>query len=162
MAPRTPGSRGDLVTRGLAALWLLAVPALAVGALLWLGQLPEPFTGEIVGSSVSEADDGFAGDVRWVDGDGVRRVGSFTLTGEQVASGTVLLVDPENQLRVFDPSLDKGPSALTLAVTAGIGLLFAVVVLAAVRGYGFVRGTGRPGEMAPDEVEESRGFYWRH
>lgn len=41
-------------------------------------------------------------------------------------------------------------------------MLFAIVVLATFRGFGFVRGKGRAGEMTPDEVEESHAFYWRH
>lgn len=53
-------------------------------------------------------------------------------------------------MRVFDLSRDTGPPALTVAVTAVIALLFAVVVLATVRGFGFV------------EVKESHAFYWRH
>lgn len=162
MASRIQGPSLDLASRGWVVLWLVAVPALAVSALLWLSQPPEPFTGEIVGSSVSESDDGLVGDVSWIDEDGVRRVRSFDLTEAQVASGTVLLISTENRVRVLDPSRDRGLSATTVAVTAGIALLFAIVVLATVRGFGFVRGTGRPGEMTPDEVEESRAFYWRH
>lgn len=162
MASRTPGSSEGLANRGLVAFWLLAVPLLAVSAFLWLSRPTEPFAAEVVGSSVTQTDDGLVGDVRWVDGDGVRRVRSFNLTEEQVASGDVLLVDTENQVRVLEPSRDRGPSAWTVAVTAGISLLFAIVVLATLRGFGFVRGTGRPGEMTPEEVEESHGFYWRH
>lgn len=161
MARRSRASVGALA-RGKAALWILLVPALAVAGLLWLGHPPEPFAAEVVGSSVSQTDEGVVGDVRWVDEDGVRRVRSFSLTEDHVASGTVLLVRSENQVRVFDPSRDTGPSAMTVAVTAIVAFLFAVVVLATLRGFGFVRGTGQPGEMTPDEVKESHAFYWRH
>lgn len=162
MVSRTPGSPVDLANRGWVLLGLVAVPALAVSVLLWLGQPPEPFTAEVVGSSVSQTDEGLVGDVRWVDEDGVRRVRSFSLTEDHVTSGTVLLVSTEGQVRVFDPSRDTGPSPLTVTVTAVIALLFAVVVLSTLRGFGFVRGTGQPGEMTRDEVKESHAFYWRH
>lgn len=116
MASRIQGPSLDLASRGWVVLWLVAVPALAVSALLWLSQPPEPFTGEIVGSSVSESDDGLVGDVSWIDEDGVRRVRSFDLTEAQVASGTVLLISTENRVRVLDPSRDRGLSATTVAV----------------------------------------------
>lgn len=162
MVSRNSGSFVDLANRGWVVLWLLAVPVLAVSVLLWLGQPPEPLPGEVVGSSVSQTDEGLVGDVRWVDEDGVRRVRSFSLTEDQVTSGTVLLVSAENRVRVSDPSRDTAPLAISVAVTAVVAFLFAVVVLATLRGFGFVRGTGQPGEMTPDEVEESHGFYWRH
>lgn len=162
MVSRIPGSFVDLANRGWVVLWLVAVPVLAVSVLLWLGQPPEPFAAEVVGSSASQTDEGLVGDVRWVDEDEVRRVRSFSLTEDHVTSGTVLLVSTENQVRVFDPSRDTGPFAMTVAVTAIIAFLFAVVVLATLRGFGFVRGTGQPGEMTPDEVEESHAFYWGH
>ena len=63
---------------------------------------------------------------------------------------------------MFDSSRDSGPSALIVSVTAVIAFLFAVVVLETVRGFGYVRGTGQPGEMTPEQVEESHAFYWRH
>lgn len=150
------------LTRAWAALWLLAVPVLAVTLLWWVSQPPTTFEAEVVGSSVSRADGGLVGDVRWVDDNGVRRVRSFDLTEEHVTSGTVMLVSMEGEVTVLDSSESTGASGLTMAVTALIAFLFAVVVLATVRGFGFVRGTGQPGEMTPDEVEESRGFYWRH
>lgn len=150
------------LTRGWAALWLLAVPVLAVVFLWWVSQPPATFVGEVVGSSVSQADGGLVGDVSWVDEDGVRRVRSFELTEEHVTSGTVMLLSTEGEVTVLDSSESTGVSGLTMAATALIAFLFAVVVLATVRGFGFVRGTGQPGEMTPDEVEESHGFYWRH
>jgi len=135
------------------------VPVLAVAVLLWLGQPAEPFTAEIVSSSSSETDQGLVGDVSWVDEDGIRRVRTFDLTEQQVSSGTVLLVNTENQVGIFDPSRDSGPSGPIISATAAVALLLAVVVLATVRGFGFVRGTGQAGEMTTDEVEESRAFY---
>lgn len=59
-----------LANRGLVALWLVAVPVLAVSAFLWLSQPPEPFAAEVVGSSVTQTDEGLVGEVRWVDEDG--------------------------------------------------------------------------------------------
>jgi len=161
MAQRSSTSARPL-TRGWAVLWLLAVPALAVSLLLWISQPPATFVAEVVGSSVSQADGGLVGDVRWVDEDGVRHVRSFNLTEEHVTSGTVMLVSTEGEVRVSDSSESSGVSGLTMTLTAVIALLFAAVVVATVRGFGFVRGTGQPGEMTPDELEESRGFYWRH
>jgi hypothetical protein len=127
-----------------------------------LGEPAEPFTAEVVASSSSQTDQGRVGDVTWVDDDGIRRVRSFNLTEQQVSSGTVLLVNIENQVGVFDPARDSGPSALIIAASAALAFVFALVVLATVRGFGFVRGTGQAGEMTTDEVKESHAFYWRH
>jgi len=161
VAYRSSTSARRLV-RGWATLWLLAVPALAVAVLLWSSTAPRAFSSEVVGSSVSQTDEGPVGDVRWVDEAEIRSVRSFNLTEEQITSVTVLLVNTENQVRVFDLSRDSGPSDLIVSVTAVIAFLFAVVVLETVRGFGYVRGTGQPGEMTPQQVEESHAFYWRH
>ncbi len=143
------------------ALRLLAVPALAVAAVLFLSQHPEPFPAEVVGG-LSQTNEGTVADLRWIDEAGVAHTQSFNLTEEQITSGTVLLVDTEDRVSVYDPSAYSRLSAVILAVTAVVAFLFAVVVEATVHGFGFVRGTGKFGEMTPDDVEESHAFYWRH
>ncbi len=50
--------------------------------------------------------------------------------------------------------------ALMLSV-AGVATLLGVVVQLTVRGFGYVPGTGKPGQTDPIEVAEDRGFYWR-
>jgi hypothetical protein len=142
-------------------LRLLAVPVLAVSALLWLSQPAKPFMAQVVDPSVTRTDDGFVGNVTWIDDEGVRRVSSVELTSEHVDSGTVPVVTVEGEVSVVDPSEQTQVPITVLLVTAAIALAFAVVVLATLRGFGFVRGTGRAGEMTPDEVQESRAFYWR-
>ena len=52
-------------------------------------------------------------------------------------------------------------SAPFMAVVAGGAFLVGFVVDLSRRGFGYVRGTGRAGETNPDELAESRGFYWR-
>ena len=50
----------------------------------------------------------------------------------------------------------------TLAASvAGIAALLGFVVQYTVRGFGYVPGTGKPGQTNPTEVAEDRGFYWR-
>lgn len=152
------GSR--LISRLPALLWLVAIPILAVAAFLWLDRPPGVVTAEVVESSVESTATGLVGNVTWVDDDGIRRVRSVELTSEHVTAGYVeLTVDAGGEARVLDPA--RGPSATVLLVVALIGLAFAAVVVATVRGFGYVRGTGSYGEMDPDDVKESHAFYWR-
>lgn len=156
-----PEPRSRLIFRLPALLLLVAIPVLAVVAFLWLDRPPGAVTVEVVESSVEPTDVGLVGDVTWVDEDGIRRVRSVELTSEHVTAGFVeLTVGEGGKARVLDPA--RGPSATVLVVVALIGLAFAAVVLATVRGFGYVRGTGRYGEMDPDDVKESHAFYWRH
>lgn len=160
--PRSQSS-SYLISRMTALLWLVAIPVIAVVVLLWLGRSPEIFIAEVVESSVEPTDAGLVlADVRWTDGDGIKRVRTVELASELAASGSVGVVsEPDGEVRVLDPARETGPSVTVLVVTALMGLALAVVVLATVRGYGYVRGTGHYGEMDPHDVEESHGFYWR-
>ncbi len=154
-----PNSR--FVSRLPALLWLVGIPVLAVTAFLWLDRPRGVVTAEVVESTVESTDAGLVGNVTWVDADGVRRVRSVELTSEHVAAGYVELTDDEGgEVRVVAPA--QGHSATVLVVVALIGLAFAAVVVATVRGFGYVRGTGSYGEMDPDDVKESHAFYWRH
>lgn len=158
-----PEPRSRPISRLSALLWIVAVPVIAVVALLWLGRPPEIFAAEVVESSVEPTDAGLVlADVRWTDEDGIRRVRSFEMASELAVSGSVGVAEQEGEVRVLDPARETGPSVTVLVITALIGLLFAVVVLATLRGFGYVRGTGRYGEMDPDDVKESHAFYWRH
>lgn len=162
MRPSEPNS--NLTSRPAVLLWLVAIPTAAVVTLLWLGRPPETFTADVVESSVELTDFGLvAADVTWTDEEGVRRVRSIHVASELVASGSVQLTEEEGgETRVVVPGEETGPSGTVLVITALIALAFAVVVLATVRGFGYVRGTGRYGEMEPDDVKESHAFYWRH
>lgn len=150
-------------TSRLAVLvWLVAVPVMAVLAFLWFSGPPEIVMADVIESSVEQSNTGFVADVTWTDSDGIRRVSSVEMTSEHVASGTVSLVhESDGQVRVVDPVMEARPSMPLLGVTALIALAFAVAVLATPRGFGYVRGTGRGGEMTSDEVQESHAFYWR-
>ena len=154
----------NLASRLAVLLWLVAIPTAAVVAILWIGRPPETFTADVVESSVEPTDTGLVvADVRWTDEDGVRRVLSIHVASELVASGSVQLTELEGgEVSVVAPGEETGLSVTVFVVTALIGLTFAVVVLAAVNGFGYVRGTGRYGEMEPDDVKESHAFYWRH
>ncbi len=153
-------SRSRLISRLPALLWLVVIPVLAVAAFLWLDRPHGVVIAEVVESSVESTEAGLVGDVTWVDEDGVRRVRSLELTAEHVTAEYVeLTVDEVGEVRVAAPA--QGPSATVLVVVALIGLAFAAVVVATVRGFGYVRGTGSYGEMDPDDVKESHAFYWR-
>ncbi|HUG08300.1 MAG TPA: hypothetical protein VMP13_05325 [Acidimicrobiia bacterium] len=142
MARSQPDSH--LISRMTALLWLVAIPVIAVVALSWLHRPPEIFAAEVVESSVESTGTGLVGDVRWTDGDGIRQVRNLELTSAHVESGSVsVAADPSGEVRVVDPARETGPTVILLAITALIGLAFAVVVLATVRGYGYVRGTGQ-------------------
>lgn len=142
-------------------LWLAIIPGLAVAAFLWLDRPQGVVVAEVVESTVESTDAGLVGNVTWVDADGVRRVRSVELTSEHVAAGYVeLAVDEGGEFRVAAPA--QGPATTVLVVVALIGLAFGAVVVAAAKGFGYVRGTGRYGEMDSDEVKESHAFYWRH
>lgn len=155
-----PETGSRLISRLPALLWLVGIPVLAVAAFLWLDRPPGVVTAEVVESTVESTDAGLVGNVTWVDADGVRRVWTVELTSEHVAAGYIeLTVDEGGEVRVVAPA--QGPSATVLVVVAIIGLAFAAVVVATVRGFGYVQGTGRYGEMEPDDVKESHAFYWR-
>lgn len=159
------GSRQNprLTSRLMVLLWVLAVPAIAVVALLWFDRPSEVLMANVIESSVEQSDTAFVGDVTWTDADGTRRVRSVEMSFDHVEAGTVpVVLEPDGQVRVVDPVIETRPSIAALALTALIGLALALVVLATVRGFGYVRGTGRSGEMTSDEVQESHAFYWRH
>lgn len=144
-------------------LFILAVPVAVVAAVLWLNRPAEVVTARIIDSTVTSAEGGFVGNVHWIDDGGIRHNRQVEMTPEHITSGTVPLVaEVGGEVTVVDPA-EYGRVPLTvLALAAAIGLAFALVVVATMRGFGFVRGTGRPGEMTPDEVQESHAFYWRH
>lgn len=144
-------------------LFVLAVPVLAILLVLWLGQSSEgePYRAQVIESTVEPTDEGFVGNVTWFDDDGVRHVRRFEMTRDQVESGIVLLTVTEGEIRLFEPERRSVPIYF-LVLTGVVALAFAVVVLATLRGLGYVRGTGRAGEMTHEEVQESNAFYWRH
>ena len=53
------------------------------------------------------------------------------------------------------------PGTGLLAVVALMGALLGLVGVNNLSGFGFVKGTGQPGETQPADVREDRGFYWR-
>lgn len=150
------------ISRTWAVIWLVTVPVMAAVTMVWLGRPVDPIIAEVVTPTVDQTGEGYVADVRWVDEEGVATVRELTLDQDHVTSGTVPVVVEGGEARAADQSDLEGASPLVVAGTAAVALLFAVVVLATVRGFGFVRGTGQPGEMKPEDVEESHGFYWRH
>lgn len=144
------------------AVFVLAFPLLVVGALLWLNRPAEIINAQVIESTVETTDTGVVGNVIWSDANGVRHNRRVDMTPEHVTSGTVPFVISEGELVVVDPAEYGRVSPAVLVTAALIAVAFAVVVVATMRGYGFVRGTGRSGEMTQDELQESHGFYWRH
>lgn len=144
-------------------VFIMVFPLLVVVALLWLNRPVGITQSRVIESTVTSSDVGLVGNVQWTDDGGIRHNRRVELTPEHVTSGTVpLVVDASGDLMVVDPA-EYGRVPLTgMAIAAGIGLAFAFVVVATMRGLGFVRGTGQPGEMTSDQVQESRAFYWRH
>lgn len=143
-------------------IFALAVPLVLVLGVFWLGRPPEFTTASVIGSTVTSTDGELVGNVRWTSDDGVRHNRHVELNPQHVTSGTVpLVVEPNGELTLVDPSEYGRVPLPVLAWAAAIGLAFAFVVLATMRGLGFVRGTGRPGEMTPEELQESHAFYWR-
>ena len=159
--PETATTRRRLRPADL--LFVLAVSVLAVAFVVWLGQSSEgePYRAQVIQSTVEPTDEGFVDNVTWSEDDGVRHVRRISLTGGQVESGTVLLTVTEGELRLFEPDRRSVP-IYVLVITGVMALVFAVVVLATLRGFGYVRGTGRAGEMTHEQVQESNAFYWRH
>lgn len=150
-------------TRLSEVVFVSAFPLLVVGAILWLNRPAEVIEARVIESTVEPTDRGFVGNVVWVDADGVlHNRGGVDMTPQHVTSGTVHIVIPEGELVVVDPDEYGQVHPAVLVVAALIALAFALVVVATMRGYGFVRGTGRSGEMTQDELQESHGFYWRH
>ena len=149
---------------GYASKWLpiaFAVLALAGLFILVLVQ-PEPVYGMVL--SVREGSEGalFA-TVEFVDPrSGERIVESLLLPTEYLGEDTVP-VWPGNegnppQIGIIG-RIELTP---TLVVSvAGIAALLGFVVQHTVRGFGYVPGTGKPGQTNPTEVAEDRGFYWR-
>lgn len=162
MAARTDAT-APLSLRPYEMVFVLAVPIVLALAVLWLAEPPDFTSARVIGSTVTSTDGEFVGNLRWTSDDGVLHNRRIELSPEHVTSGTVpLVVEASGDLSVVDPSEYERVPLPALAVAALIGLAFALVVVATMRGFGFVRGTGRPGEMTADEVQESHAFYWRH
>ena len=48
-----------------------------------------------------------------------------------------------------------------IVLGAVTGAVFGGIVIATLAGFGFIPGTGQPGQSEPREVQERHGFYWR-
>lgn len=153
-----PGTKRQRVSSRLGLVFaLIAVPAVSALAVSQLSTAP--ITAEVVAASVSEFDSRAEGTVRWTDADGTRRTATLELTDEHLTTGTVPIQPAEGTGEVW---VVEGPPILAMTMAAGVAALLVLVVFGTLRGYGYVRGTGRSGEMSTADVQESRGFYWRH
>lgn len=149
---------------GYAYRWLpIVFAALALGGLFILVLLqPEPVYGTVL--SVREGNDGeMYATVEYVDPQSGETVVDSLLFPLQHLDAETVPVWPGNggnqpQIGAFG-RVELTP---TLAVSvAGIAALLGFVVQFTVRGFGYVPGTGKPGQTNPTEVAEDRGFYWR-
>lgn len=136
---------------------LIAVPAVSAIA-VWQASA-EPIMAEVVQASAVEGDSRVEATVRWTEDGGTRRTATLELEDEHVTPGTVPIQTDGGSGEVW---VIDGPPVLAMAVAAGLAFLLVLVVAGTLRGHGYVRGTGRPGEMSTADVQESRGFYWRH
>lgn len=151
----------DYVTR-----WLpLAFPLFAVTGLILLAWLqPDPIIGEVLRVREVNSETRVA-TVEYADTTGPR---SVTIV-EELELPTAHWDSEEVPIW---PGNESQPARIGLfgrirvtptliGLTAGIAALLGKVVEMTHRGFGYVRGSGKPGETRPVEVAEDRGFYWR-
>lgn len=149
---------------GYASRWLpIAFPTLAlIGLLIIVLFQPEPVYGTVL--SVREGSEGnlFA-TVEFVDPQSGERVIESLLLPMEYLEDDIVPVWPGNEAN--EPQIGIiGRIELTPTLTvsvAAIAALLGFVVQYTVRGFGYVPGTGKPGQTNPIEVAEDRGFYWR-
>ena len=88
-------------------------------------------------------------------------IAEVVLPDEYRTANTVpVRVLSDRSVEVGDQSF-RLPEIGLLAIVALMGALLGLVVVNNLSGFGFVKGTGRPGESQPADVREDRGFYWR-
>jgi hypothetical protein len=142
----------------------VAASVLAVGALIGFVNLgSEPQTGTVIAREL-------------VGGHVVARIEApapyLGSSGEVIVADLVLPIEYDTAATIpvrvrSDGSVElaetrfRMPGLGILSAFAAIGALAGLVIAFSARGYGFVRGTGRPGTMRPSDVDEDRGFYWR-
>lgn len=136
--------------------------ALALGCFALIATLqPKPQSAGVVDERGSPFSSDYILTVTYQTEDGidiVEQVVSF----QPYDAGDVVLIWPETEDSAA--MVASEPLELTVGsalVVIGFGLLLGLVVTLSVNGFGFVPGTGRTGETDPEEIHESRGFYWR-
>ena len=133
------------------------VAAAAVSVLLLVAAFqPKPITAEVLRVRTNAFMVEVA-TVSWLADDGTTRTEFVELpTGYE--PGNRMPIWPgegATPTRYGEPLVVVTPGLLV--AVAAVAFLFGLVVDLSLRGYGFVR----TGPMKPEEVEESRGFYWR-
>lgn len=132
-----------------------------VAAVLFNNLQADPVDARIIAGSAVDVGEGRV-DVRiiWTDRVSLERTATIRIGSELLESETIpIWLDPYGEVVLDDPTYHLTP--LDYALGAALGGLLGLVVVLSVHGYGYVRGTGAPGEMTATEVREDRGFYWR-
>jgi hypothetical protein len=135
----------------------LALAGVALGVLLE-NLASVRYEARVVAPTVATRDGNTTAQVSWRDHDGIVRHAVIEIPDPE-ASTVTIAVSGDEVRALRSPIL--WPNPVFIAVLGGVGLLLGIVVRLSLAGYGYVRGTGLPGESTPEEVREDRGFYWR-
>ena len=141
--------------------WTLPVLLALAGVLLsvFLENVgPVRYEGRVVAPSVTTHDGTTTARVSWFDQNGTGRHAIIEIPDPEASAVTIAVSGDE--VRAIEGSF-LWPHPFFVAILGGVGVLLGVVVRFSLAGSGYVRGTGKPGESAPEDVREDRGFYWR-
>ncbi|MDH3190401.1 MAG: hypothetical protein OEM39_07165 [Acidimicrobiia bacterium] len=132
-----------------------------VAVVLFNNLQADPVSARIISGSAVDIGDGRVEVlISWTDRVPLERTARIRIGSELLENETIpIWLGPDGEPLLDDPSYHLTP--LDYVLGAALGGLLGLVVVLSVRGYGYVRGTGAPGEMTATEVREDRGFYWR-
>ena len=141
--------------------WTLPVVLALAGVLLsvFLENVgPVRYEAWVIAPAVATGDGTATARVSWRDEGGTFRHADIEIP-DPVAS-TVTIAVSGSEVRALTGSF-LWPHPFLAAILGGVGVLLGIVVRLSLAGYGYIRGTGQPGETAPEDVREDHGFYWR-
>jgi hypothetical protein len=141
--------------------WMLPVVLALAGVLLSVlleNVGPVRYEARVVAPSVTTRDGTTTAQVAWRDQNDTLRHAVVELPDADAS--TVVIAVSGDEVKALEGSF-LWPHPAAAAIFGGVGLLLGIVVRLSLAGHGFVRGTGMPGESAPEDVREDRGFYWR-
>ena len=119
---------------------------------------PDPVMAAVVDVDLIGMNGRTAADVEWVTDGGLPR-SEYLVIPEQYRGNDVvpLIVNEDGTVAIDDGTFGPWLYLAVGIIAAGLGL----TVELSLRGFGYVRGTGRVGETPDLDVSESHGFYWR-
>ncbi|MFH2071654.1 MAG: hypothetical protein ABIJ75_02260 [Actinomycetota bacterium] len=136
---------------------LLALAGVLLGAFLENAG-PARYEAWVVTPTVATQDGTTTARVSWMDQNGTFRHAIIEIPDAEAS--TVKIAVSGDEVKALEGSV-LWPHPFFVAILGGAGLLLGVAVRFSLAGFGYVRGTGEPGESAPEDVREERGFYWR-